>query len=173
MRELDPEVRERFAKGVVYTRTFRDGLGLSWQEAFQTDSRERVERYCREQGQEAVWSEAGLRTRHRQPAWRTEPATGEEVWFNQANLFHVSALDEEVREALTAVYEDDELPRNAYFGDDEAISEEDIAEVNAVYAKVSLAMPWQAGSVLMVNNMLTAHGREPFTGARRVLVAMS
>ncbi|WP_405402106.1 TauD/TfdA family dioxygenase [Streptomyces sp. NBC_01104] len=173
LRELDPEVRKHFADGVAYTRTFRDGLGLSWQEAFQTESPDAVDAYCGEQGQEATWTDGGLKTRHRQPSWRTEPSTGEDVWFNQANLFHVSSLDDEVREALTAVYEDGDLPRNAYFGDGEPISDKDIAEINAVYAKVSLAMPWQAGSVLIINNMLMAHGREPFTGSRRVLVAMS
>jgi alpha-ketoglutarate-dependent taurine dioxygenase len=170
---LPPEVRERFARGVRYTRTFREGFGLSWQETFQTESRAEVEQYCREHGQQFTWTEDGLRTGHRRPAWRTEPATGEEVWFNQANLFHVSALDEEVQEALLAVYAAEDLPRNAYFGDGEEIHPDDIAAVDAAYATASLALPWQAGNILIINNMLVAHGREAFTGGRQILVAMT
>jgi len=32
---------------------------------------------------------------------------------------------------------------------------------------------WRTGDVLLVDNVLLAHGRRPFTGDRRVLVAMS
>ncbi|WP_030925554.1 TauD/TfdA family dioxygenase [Streptosporangium amethystogenes] len=172
LQSLGPEVQNRFARGVLYTRTFREGLGLSWQEAFQTDSRERVEQYCRDHGQRFTWTDGGLRTRHWQPAWRREPSTGAEVWFNQANLFHVSALDEEIREAL-ALYDEEDLPRNAYLGDGSTIEEDDLAVVGTAYEKVSLAMPWRTGSILMINNMLMAHGREAFTGDRRILVSMA
>ena len=169
---VGPEVRNRFSQGVRYTRTFREGLGLRWQEAFQTESRAQVEQYCRDHGQEFTWTGDGLRTCHWQPAWRKEPSTGEDVWFNQANLFHVSALDEEIREAL-ADYAEEDLPRNAYFGNGATIHRNDLAAVSAAYAKASLTMPWRPGSILVINNMLTAHGREAFTGRRRVLVAMT
>ena len=32
---------------------------------------------------------------------------------------------------------------------------------------------WRAGDLMVIDNMLLAHGRRPFTGPRRVLVAMS
>ena len=32
---------------------------------------------------------------------------------------------------------------------------------------------WRRGDLLLIDNMLVAHGRRPFTGSRRVLVAMS
>jgi hypothetical protein len=38
---------------------------------------------------------------------------------------------------------------------------------------VGYAFPWQAGDIMVINTMLVAHGREPFTGKRRTLVAMS
>jgi alpha-ketoglutarate-dependent taurine dioxygenase len=36
-----------------------------------------------------------------------------------------------------------------------------------------VAFPWQKGDILMVDNMLAAHGREPFTGPRKIMVAMA
>ncbi len=32
---------------------------------------------------------------------------------------------------------------------------------------------WRAGDLLVVDNVLAAHGRMPFSGARRVLLAMT
>jgi alpha-ketoglutarate-dependent taurine dioxygenase len=33
--------------------------------------------------------------------------------------------------------------------------------------------PWRTGDVLMLDNMLTAHARDPFEGPRKVVVAMA
>jgi alpha-ketoglutarate-dependent taurine dioxygenase len=32
---------------------------------------------------------------------------------------------------------------------------------------------WEAGDLLMLDNLLAAHGRRPFSGERRIAVAMS
>ncbi|EOD69900.1 TauD/TfdA family dioxygenase [Amycolatopsis vancoresmycina] len=172
-RLLPEDLRERFAGGVTYTRAFREGLGLTWQEAFQTDDRAAVEDYCASHGQTHQWTEEGLRTRHVRPSFATEPHTGDTVWFNQANLFHVSSLGEEVSEALLELYPEEDLPRNAYFADGSPIPVADLEKIRAVYDEVSYAFPWQTGDIMVINNMLMAHGREPFTGKRRILVAMT
>lgn len=172
--EMIPEaVRDRFAGGVRYTRTFREGLGLSWQEAFQTGSRAAVEQYCRQHGQQFEWAGPVLRTSHVQPAWQREPRSGTPVWFNQAHLFHISALEEEVREALLLTYDERDLPRNAYLADGQPISAGDLAAISSAYDRCELVLPWEEGSLLIVDNMLTAHGRAPYRGPRRVLVAMT
>ena len=171
--QLPPDLRARFADGVRYTRSYREGLGLSWQEAFQTADRAAVEQYCTRHGIEFEWVEDGLRTRHHRPATAPAAATGEEVWFNQANLFHVSSLEPEVREALLEVYPETDLPRNAYLADGGPIPEQDLRTIASAYDRVALALPYRQGDVLVIDNMLMAHGREPYTGVRRILVAMS
>lgn len=173
LRLISSDVRERFASGVIYTRTFREGLGLSWQEAFRTTDRAVVQAYCTSHGQEYEWIDDGLRTRHHRPATQHAPHTGEKVWFNQANLFHASSLDPDVRDVLLSLYGEQDLPRHAYLGDGGPIGESDLADIKRAYDEASLAEPWQAGDILMVNNMLMAHGRQPFTGDRRILVAMA
>lgn len=172
-RLLPADLKERFADGVTYARAFREGLGLTWQEAFQTDDPRVVEKYCARNGQTVEWTDDGLRTRHHRPSYLVEPHTGDQVWFNQANLFHVSSLGEEVSEALLELYPEADLPRNAYLGEGSPIPAADLATIRAVYDEVSYAFPWQPGDVMVINNMLMAHGREPFTGRRRILVAMT
>ncbi|WP_406349221.1 TauD/TfdA family dioxygenase [Streptomyces sp. NBC_00144] len=172
-RLLPAEVRERFANGVVYIRSFREGLGLSWQEAFQTDDRAAVEQYCTEHGQHFEWTAEGLRTSHRRPAWQVEPRTGETVWFNQAHLFHATSLEPDVLEALLSLYTEEDLPRHAYYGDGSGIDKADLDVVRKVYEQVTFDFPWQTGDVMIINNTLAAHGRQPFTGSRRTLVSMT
>jgi alpha-ketoglutarate-dependent taurine dioxygenase len=172
-RLIPDEVHERFAAGVTYTRTFREGLGLSWQDAFQTTDPAVVDDYCSDHSITCAWSVDALRTRHRRPATQQEPHTGQQVWFNQANLFHISSLDAEIRETLLEVFNEEDLPRNAYLADGTPIDEHDLAEITRAYDRASLAIAWAPGDIMIINNMLMSHGRAPYTGNRRILVAMT
>jgi alpha-ketoglutarate-dependent taurine dioxygenase len=173
LRLIPDEVRARYAAGVTYTRTYREGLGLSWQDAFQTDDPAVVAAYCAGHRIACTWAAGVLRTRHRRPATQREPHTGEQVWFNQANLFHVSSLDAEVRETLLDLCGEADLPRNAYLADGAPIGEHDLAQIARAYDQASLAMSWAPGDIMIINNMLMSHGRAPYTGHRRILVAMT
>jgi hypothetical protein len=131
-----------------------------------------VEAYCVSHNQEFEWTNDGLRTRHIRPAWQREPRTGALVWFNQANLFHISALDDEIREVLLSEYGLMGLPRNAYLGSGAPIAADDLQAINDAYRQASLVLPYREGDILVITNMLIAHGREAYRGSRRVLVAM-
>lgn len=172
---ISPEVRELFTrKGVMYVRNFDGGWDLKWQQVFQTEDPREVEAHCRRAGIEYEWKEdGGLRTRQVCQAVFTHPRTKETVWFNQAHLFHVSNLEPAVREYLLEQYDEADLPRNAYFGDGSPIGEDALDEIRSAYGRAQFSFPWQARDVLMLDNVLYAHGRNPFEGARRVLVAMA
>ncbi len=175
LRALPADLVRRFEDkdGVLYTRTYRTGMGLSWQEGFQSDDKGYVESYCADHGIETAWDGDVLRTRQRRPAVMVHPVTGRKVWFNQAHLFHVHALPEAVREGLLEICGEDGLPRNAYYGDGTPITADEIATIRGVYDERTLAEPWRTGDVLMIDNILTSHGRRPFTGERKVVVAMT
>lgn len=173
--QLDPEIRRKFAaKGVMYVRNYGHGLDLSWQDVFQTRDRTVVEAFCRQSGIELEWrGRDGLRTRQVCQAVARHPETGEDLWFNQAHLFHVSSLDPATRAALCAEFGEEELPRNTYYGDHSPIEENDLDEIREVYRRNQVVFPWREGDVLMLDNMLIAHGRRPYTGSRRVVVGMA
>jgi alpha-ketoglutarate-dependent taurine dioxygenase len=172
---IDQQIRARFAqKHVMYTRNYGGGLDLPWQEAFQTDDTVAVEDYCRTARIECEWLPDGrLRTRQVQPAIVNHPQSGAPLWFNQAHLFHVSSLKPEVRASLLAMVPEADLPRNAYYGDGMPIEAEVLDAIRLAYQRATVTFAWQATDILLLDNMRVAHGREPFSGARQVVVAMA
>lgn len=171
---IEPEVRRRFEReGWMYVRNFHPGLGLDWTTVFQTDDRDEVERYCRQAGIECEWRGDRLRTRQVRPVLATHPRTGERVWFNHATFFHVSTLSPSVRSALESDFGPDELPNNTFYGSGDPIEPEVVEHLREAYRAETVALPWQRGDVLLVDNMLAFHARNPFEGDREVLVAMA
>ncbi|MFE4625549.1 TauD/TfdA family dioxygenase [Streptomyces mirabilis] len=175
LRAIPAEVRGRFTEhGVMYVRNYGEGVDLSWQDVFGTGDRAEVETFCRRAGIEFEWKPGdGLRTRQVCHATLKHPETGEEVWFNQAHLFHVSNLPDQVRSSLLETTAEEDLPRNAYYGDGSPIDSADLAEVRKALRREEIAFAWQDGDVTVVENMLVAHGRRPFSGARRLVVGMA
>lgn len=172
---MPAEIRESFVgKGLMYVRNYGTGLDLPWQEVFQTSSKAVVEAYCHKARMEFEWiGEDQIRTRQRAQAVEVHRRTGELVWFNQAHLFHVSRLPVEVREWLLGAYGEQNLPRNVYFGDGSPIEAAMLDEIMRVYDEQAIVFPWREGDVLMLDNMLTAHGRKPFVGKRKVVVGIA
>lgn len=174
-RHIPARIRERFLKkGVMYVRNYGNGLDVPWTKVFNTMDRTVVEQYCRSAGIEYEWKSDGeLRTCQVCQAVAVHPLTQETVWFNQAHLFHVSNLEPAVREALLSVVDETDLPRQAYYGDGTSIKASVLDEIRDVYQCHAVQFPWRNGDIMMLDNMLVAHGRTPFKGPRKILVAMA
>ena len=71
------------------------------------------------------------------------------------------------------VYGADGLPFNTGFGNGDPIGEDVVQLLNRVYEANTAREPWQAQDLMLVDNVRTAHSREPFEGPRDVLVAMA
>lgn len=173
-RRIDPTVLRTFCeRGVEYVRNYRRSIDIPWETTFQTRSKLDVEAYCRRHGIECEWlPDDGLRTRQVTHATARHPVTGELLWFNQAHLFHVSSLPAAHRDALLNVYGEADLPRNAHFGDGSRIDEGILNHIRQAYNGETFIRQWRKGDILLLDNMLVAHGRQPFTGQRQILVAM-
>jgi len=172
---IDPKIKDKFIKNkVLYVRNYVDKLDLSWEDVFQTKNKLELEQYCQNVGIEFEWKNGNhLRTRQVCQAVATHPKTGETVWFNQAHLFHVSSLNSEVHQTLLSMMEEENIPRNAYYGDGSPIEASVLDEIREIYQQETVVFPWQEGDVLMLDNMLSAHGRKPFIGSRKVVVGMA
>jgi alpha-ketoglutarate-dependent taurine dioxygenase len=171
---LNPKLRERFEqKQLMYVRNYIEGLDVSWQDFFHTTNKVDVETYCRQAGIKFEWLENnGLKTCKICPAVAKHPKTGELVFFNQLQLHHVSCLDPGVRHSLLSVFGEDKLPRNVYYGDGTPIEDSVMEEIGAIYRESQISFSWQQGDLLMLDNMLTAHSRNPYIGSRKIVVAM-
>ncbi|MFH8475458.1 TauD/TfdA family dioxygenase [Streptomyces sp. NPDC018000] len=172
---LPAELTERFERqGWVLTRSYNDEIGASIAEAFGTDDRGAVESYCRANAITFEWQpDGGLRTRQRRSAVVRHPVTGRRCWFNQIAFLNEWTMAPEVREYLVDVYGVDGLPFNTRYGNGDPIGEDVVQLLNSVYEANTAREPWQAGDLMLVDNVRTAHSREPFEGPREVLVAMA
>jgi alpha-ketoglutarate-dependent taurine dioxygenase len=170
---IPAELMSKFATlGVRYTRVYRETLDLPWSVVFQTKDPKEVEAFCRESNLLWRWDGDILTTTQVCQGTATHPRTGEEFLFNQAHLFHPSGLDPDVAELLLETLGEAGLPRNAHFGDGTPITDAELAAVRAAFTENEVAFSWQAGDVLLLDNMRVAHGRRPFKGRRRVLAAL-
>jgi alpha-ketoglutarate-dependent taurine dioxygenase len=173
-RRIRPDIRDRFRKKkLMYIRNYRHNVDLPWQSVFQTESKEQVEKYCRDHDISFTWHASDtLRTEQVCEAFAHHPITNEELWFNQAHLFHPSALDNRTRKLMVDMFDEDEFPRMVRYGDGTAIVESDLEEVREAYRHEIVEFEWRGGDLLLLDNMLVAHGRSAFKGSRRILVAM-
>ena len=172
---IDPFILKRFAeKKLMYVRNYGGGLDLPWQQTFNTESRQQVENFCHTQRIEFKWKDNGdLRTSQVCQAVASHPITNEMLWFNQAHLFHISNLAPATRDALLSIMPIEDLPRNVYYGDGSPIEYSVLQEIREVLDECTISFPWKKGDILMLDNMLIAHGRSTFKGTRKVIVAMA
>jgi alpha-ketoglutarate-dependent taurine dioxygenase len=175
---IDPAVVEEFrARRLRYIRNLSPvpGSGYGWPDAFETADRAEAEARCRRIGADFEWRERGvLRVSQIRSALAVHPETGEEVWFNQADGFHPSALSPSAyAEQLALCGSEDNFRLNVTFGDGGAIELAALAHIRAVLAAQTVGHRWREGDVVVLDNYLAAHGRAPFSGPRKIALAMT
>ncbi|HXQ74042.1 MAG TPA: TauD/TfdA family dioxygenase [Pyrinomonadaceae bacterium] len=179
LKKLDPAIVEEFkTKRIKYVRNLHasSGFGLSWQAAFQTTDRSVVEKYCQDMSIDYEWkADGGLRLENTFDSVITHPRTGEEVWFNQAPQFHPSDYPKHIFESLLDSYRgnEHELPQTSFFGDDSPIDVDSLKHIRETMFSEATVNPWRQGDVVMIDNVLVCHGRMPYSGPRKILLAMS
>jgi alpha-ketoglutarate-dependent taurine dioxygenase len=174
--------------GVVYHRNFRpsDELHTSdphpaiyhatLAQGFGTLERDRIEETCRLLGMEYEWEPDGsLSTRLAREAFARHPLTGQRVYFNH---ILTQIIDPEwlgdAYEPYLDMYDRAGRPRpyDVTYGDGSPVDMTDHHRVRDGLASITVAPTWQAGDVLLIDNILVGHGRTPFRGPRNVQVML-
>ncbi len=204
--ELDPAVRERFERGGI--RIIRNYGGPSgrgrfdlwqlkrWDELFQTEDRAAVEARCAAEGvyTDLHWGPGDrLRLVSEHEALRAHPDTGVPVWFNHAQVFHLSTAASELRRiyqrtgdlrsaALWRFAQVMVAGKRRFTGPDaqalhcthrdgREIDTADLEHVRDTIWRHMIAEPWQQGDMVVIDNFAISHGRLPYRGPRQVVVA--
>ena len=184
-RMLDDGVRSRFEeRGVTYLQHLWDvdgapGVGKSWQETFETTEKKQAEKYLEKSGMAFEWTDLGLRTAATKPGVRVHSITGEKCWHNQADQWHrdmVSVKDSvglDSGDECKSATGEASLGNHAVYGDGSEIEVADLEHIREVSRQCEVAFPWQRGDVMVIDNVLSMHGRKPFSGKRQVVVSMA
>jgi alpha-ketoglutarate-dependent taurine dioxygenase len=173
LRDLPPALVERFAReGWQLIRNHNGFVGVGWEDAYGVADRAALADHCLAEDIELTASADGtVRTSRRRPAVVVHPQTGEPVWFNQIAFLNEWTMEPAVREYLVAELGPEGLPYTTTYGDGEPLDEATVAQINDVYAAHTMREPLRAGDLYIVDNVRTAHSREPYTGDREVVVA--
>jgi alpha-ketoglutarate-dependent taurine dioxygenase len=167
-------LRDEFTRrGWMYTRSFHFGVGFTWQSVYQVETPAELEQYCRENEMTPCWEEDKLTVRYVRSALVRHPRTHEALWFNHGTFYHPSTLEPALYRAMRARFAPEEFTYYSCFGDGAPVPDDVAAQLRDLYARCRVTLPWQRGDVLLLDNMLAAHGRSPFRGERSVLVGMS
>lgn len=171
---LPQKLREKFAeRGVLYRRELGPPLGMPWQYVFQCERREEVDAICRDAGYRVSWhSETNLSLSRVADAINTHPVTRETSWFNHALFFHETSLDSTVRSFIRDLYGDGYLPNRSFYGDGSPIGDDELAQLRAAYTHCERRLLLEKDDVLIIDNLLMAHGRCAYEGARDVRLMM-
>ena len=174
LKHIDPAVVKTFKeKGLMYVRNFSKGVDPTWEEFFHTTDKSKVEQMCRDAGSDFEWkSDGGLRVINRSRGVVKHPKTGEEMFFNQVQIHHIFCVDEDTRDGLRALFDEQDLPRNVYYGDGSPIPDETMEHLGKVFEDRCVRFKWQKGDMIMLDNMLVTHARDTYEGARHIVVAM-
>lgn len=174
-KSLNKDIVKKFEeKRIMYKRNFIPGIDLSWQEVFQTEEKYKVEEFCKAASIDYEWKNSLVELTIKEicQASIKHEITKEIVWFNQAHLFHLSALSDVDQLNLINEFGHDNLPRNAFFGDESSIDPNELNEIRNTYLNNKIEFKWEKGDLMIIDNLLMAHSRNPFEGYRKIAVAM-
>lgn len=166
-----------------------------WDSIFGTADKTAVEDGCRQWGMDFAWgADESLQLSNTLPAVKPHPETGRAVWFNHTQVFHRDAALHEYRhihrrqqsfrswrilqllkvlQLLRNRKAPDTLPMHVRFADGREIPRAVVQHIIDVIWAHTYFLEWQKGDVILLDNFRVAHGRLPYTGPRKILVAWS
>lgn len=145
-----------------------------WNLAFETDDPAEVEEVCRSKGLEPLWNEDGsLTVINRTGAAAAHPKTGQLLYRSNLHSYNTvtvsEGLDAELVERIRA---SQKHPTGTFLGNGDPLTLDEVQHFEHFLDQRTRAWPWLDGDVMILDNLETWHGRNPYQGSRDVQVAM-
>jgi alpha-ketoglutarate-dependent taurine dioxygenase len=181
---LPPVIREKLETlGIRNVRNFAAKTGTTeenrlmdkrgWDFAFYTDSIKEVEAICASRHMRPHWhGDGSLTVFNQEAAFVTHPSTGERVYRSGLHIEHFYRGSYDNTGAAAALRASQKFPSGAYLGDGSGLDPAEDRQLCAVVDRFTYQWPWCDGDVMILDNLLTGHGRNPFEGSRATEVAM-
>ena len=163
------------AKGIMYCCRYTDASGTDWMRDLGVTEATELRNFCelhkiaiKRQGRE-------LELRRSQPAVVRHPALNAPVWFGQLFVYHEGARSghgDSAGEEGGVSRARERSKTVCLLGDGSEMKREVLREIVRAHEFAEVPVRWRSGDVIVVNNTVCAHSREPYVGDRRLLVAM-
>jgi Taurine catabolism dioxygenase TauD, TfdA family len=191
--KIDPAIRQKFDRyGLQLRRTLpshqtlhlKPGIQKPWQEVFGTDSPITVESIVAAKGWRAEWQNGDTLQLWQDllPAIKPHPVTGQAIWCNQAHFFSPACMmfwaheDRRITDydaIAKARVSHPEMLDNIFLGNGEPVPDNDALHIYQVIRGLERPIQLRRGDLLMLDNLILAHGRTAFDGDRSILVALA
>lgn len=174
---LTPELIDTFKnKKLKYIMNLHSGSGIgrSWRDSYEVNDKEALEKILKTFKINYRWKEDDILEVHEivQPIIK-HPLSNEYVFFSQADQWHISNLDKEIVDAMSEIIPEENFFHNCLHGDGSEINIEHLQEIREKMQENMVTFPWKKGDLLMLDNIISMHGRMPYKGLRKILVSMS
>ncbi|KAE9588077.1 putative TauD/TfdA-like domain-containing protein [Lupinus albus] len=169
MKERYPEFVERLEKyGLLYIRVLGEDdnpsspIGRGWKSTFLTTDKSVAEHRAEKLGMKLEWLDDGVKTIMGPiPAVKYDEKRQRKIWFNSMVAAYTGWKDEK-NDPVKAVT----------FGDGEPLPADIVYDCLRILEEECVAIPWQKGDVLLLDNWAVLHSRRSFDPPRRVLASL-
>ncbi len=168
LKEQHPQfVADLITKGLKYRNILpneddpQSGMGRSWRSTFQANTPEECEAKMEKLGYTGEWRDDGslVSTTPILDGIRTLP-DGRQTFFNQLiAAYRGWGSDENSGPPIT-------------FGDGTPLDHVAVTAACEIADELIFNVPWQQGDVVLVDNYVTMHARQTFTGTRKILASL-
>jgi hypothetical protein len=172
---LDEKIITEFEQrdGWLLRRNYGNGFGPTIEKAFGMTDIEDIKAYG-DKVSLKITQQSGniIVTEQVRSAVHRHPQNDKKLWFNHISFWHPSSLCPKVKAKMEEMFTLAEFPYGTYFGDGTVIDNETVDVIRRAYREEEVQFDWREGDVLLLDNWQVAHGRKPFKGERKIIVAM-
>lgn len=149
----------------------------TWQEAFETDDKQEVERICKEKGFEFKWIGDWIEVTRRATATKSPDNHFDfTYWFNQIHLYHLNPRNcgGWLTYLLASIVYARPSTRqyDIEFEDRSSIPRDIVYQIYDTLNENTIKFDWKKQDLLLLDNVKALHGKAPYEGPRRILVSM-